>query len=277
MDFYREMAEAPVDDVYLGEIACVKRSCLSPEVVSRIARELTRAGKDVYLSSPVLVTSEEERCVFETLSQSVGTIEINSPAFLSLARSRRAVAGAFLNVCNSAAARMLADLGVDRVAFPTELSREALRTVVKGCPLKTEAVVHGHIPLALSRRCHTARALMRTSRHCGQACREYPDGMVLEAGRHALFRVDGPLTLSASSYCLVEYLPSLERIGVTCVRIQPQTEHTARIISIYRSVLDRPSRTTMRQALDELTVLSSPGICNGWFLGKAGWIYESPN
>lgn len=277
VNFYREMAEAPVDDVYLGEIACAKRLWVRADVLDRIETDLLRAGKTVYHSSPALVTCEEERRAFDLLWRRAVRVEINSPAFLAIARSRPAVAGAFLNIYNSVAARMLAELGIERVVLPAEIGMESLGSIARHGRVGIEVVVHGHVPMALSRSCHTARAVMQSDRRCGGACRDYPDGMVLEAAGRALFRVDGPLTTSAASCCLVEYVPRLEQMGVTCMRVQPQQEHTGRIISIYRSVLDRPGRAAMSKALGELTELSPDGLCNGWFLGKAGWIYESPN
>jgi predicted lipid carrier protein YhbT len=46
-------------------------------------------------------------------------------------------------------------------------------------------------------------------------------------------------------------------------------------VRIYREVLEH--RRDCRDAAEELKAISPTGLCNGWFLGKAGWIYESPN
>jgi putative sterol carrier protein len=90
-----------------------------------------------------------------------------------------------------------------------------------------------------------------------------------------MFRIDGPQTLSAPSYCLVEYLPQLAEAGVDTVRILPQWNHTGRIVRIYKDVLEH--RRHCVDAVEELKAISPWGLCNGWFLGKAGWIYESSN
>ncbi len=58
-------------------------------------------------------------------------------------------------------------------------------------------------------------------------------------------------------------------------RILPTPRHTGRTMRIYQDVLDR--RRECRCALGELAALSSSAPCNGWLLGKAGWVYESPN
>ncbi len=277
MGFYREIAEAPVDDVYIGEVGCAKRSWLTREIVESITERLTRAGKVVYLSSPALVTSPSQRRGFERLRGSFERVEINSPSFLTGPHSRSTVAGSFLNVCNSRALGALGELGIDRAVLPAEITRRSVGSMARYCSVKVEVIVHGHVPLALSRNCYTVRALAESCEDCGVACRDYPEGMVLAAGTRALFRVDGPLALSAGSYCLVEYLGWFEAIGVHCVRILAQSEGTGRIISTYRSLLERPGRGAGRRAADELRKLSPNGICNGWFTGKAGWTYESPN
>jgi predicted lipid carrier protein YhbT len=59
------------------------------------------------------------------------------------------------------------------------------------------------------------------------------------------------------------------------VRILPQWNHTARVVCIYRDVLEH--RRDCKDALEELKAISPMGLCNGWVLGKAGWIYESSN
>jgi putative sterol carrier protein len=99
--------------------------------------------------------------------------------------------------------------------------------------------------------------------------------MVLEAGDRPMFRIEGPQTLSAATYCLVEYLPQLVKVDVDTVRILPQWNHTGRIVRIYRDVLEQ--RRHCADAAEELKAISPTGLCNGWLLGKAGWVYESPN
>jgi collagenase-like PrtC family protease len=186
-----------------------------------------------------------------------------------------AVTGAFLNVCNTAAANIMARHGIERMVLPYELSLQSIASVASGCTAATEVVVHGHIPIAISRTCLTARSLGSSRQKCGRVCQRYSEGMVLEAQNQPLFRIEGPQTLSAATHCLVEYLSQLERAGVDTVRILPQWNHTASVVRIYRDVLD--GRMQRRDAREELEALSPQGLCNGWLLGKAGWMYESPN
>lgn len=270
---YRELAQAPVDYVYVGETACPSRACFPHDFVSQICNELTTAGTEVYASSPILVREEKQRRTFGRLAELTGRIEINSSAFLESARFYAATAGGSLNVYNSVVANILAEHMVNRVVLPCELNMKSIGSIAGRCDVAIEVVVHGHIPVGISATCLTTRSLGDGG--CEKLCQSYPEGMVLEASDRPLFRIEGLQTLSAASCCLVEYLEQLEEAGVDTVRILPQWNHTARIVRIYRDVLDH--RRPCREAMAELKSLSSAGLCNGWFLGKAGWIYESPN
>ena len=273
--FYEQLAQSPADYVYLGETTCAQRACFSSDLVDGICDQLTRAGKKVYASSLTLVQDEKQLEAFNNLARRVERIEINSPAFLGLAQCYRAVSGCFLNVYNSGTARLLAEKSVERIVLPCELSLESIRSITKNSPVATEVVVHGHVPIALSYDCPTARAFGRNRNDCEMLCQRYPEGMVLEAGDQPMFRIEGPQTFSAATYCLLEYLLELDKAGVDTIRILPQWDQTASVLRIYREVLDH--RREVHDALEELKAMSSASFCNGWFLGKAGWLYESPN
>ena len=261
--------------MYVGETACPIRSGLSPDALEEICDQLGRAGKEVYASSLIIVKDEEERSAFGDLARRVGRVEINSAAFMGLAQRYPAVAGGSLNVYNSAAAGILARLGVERIVLPCELGLECIISISRSCGVATEVVVHGHIPVAISHTCHTSRSSGRNTDGCEKLCERYPDGIALYADEQPMFRTEGPQTLSAAIYCLLEYLPQLEEAGVGVVRILPQPTHTGRIVRIYRDVLNHQRRCC--DALAELEELSSDGLCNGWLLGKPGWHYESAN
>jgi len=273
--FYRELAESPADHVYVGETVCAERSCFSPTFLTGLCDTLRRAGKQVFASSLILVKESERFCAFRELAELVDGIEINSPTFLSLARHHFAIGGAFLHVHNSVTANSMAARKVNKIVLPHELGLDTISLIAGRCSVPVEVVVHGHIPIGISAACQTARSFRRNGEGCGNLCGRYPEGMVLQAGQKPLFRIEGPQTLSAATYCLVECLSQLAEAGVDTVRILPQLNHTARIVRIYRDVLDL--KTDCHDALKELKAVCPSGLCNGWFLGKAGWVYESPH
>ena len=59
-DFYQQMAEAPVDIVYLGEAVCSRRHELRLSDWIDVARMLRDAGKQAILSTQVLVESSAD-------------------------------------------------------------------------------------------------------------------------------------------------------------------------------------------------------------------------
>ena len=60
LGFYEEIASAPVDCVYLGEVVCSRRHELGFEDWLAIGERLAAAGKEVLLSAQALSESEGE-------------------------------------------------------------------------------------------------------------------------------------------------------------------------------------------------------------------------
>jgi len=56
--YYAEIARAPLDIVYLGEVVCSRRHALAPEDWLAIAARLAEAGKEVVISTLALVEGE---------------------------------------------------------------------------------------------------------------------------------------------------------------------------------------------------------------------------
>ena len=55
LDFYAQLADAPVQGIVLGELVCSRRNEIKFEDWLAIARELRAAGKDVRLATMALV------------------------------------------------------------------------------------------------------------------------------------------------------------------------------------------------------------------------------
>ena len=69
LDFYAQVAESPVDIVYLGETVCSKRRQLRQQDWLDIAAHLRAADKQVVLSTLTLIEAESEFNVLNSLCQ----------------------------------------------------------------------------------------------------------------------------------------------------------------------------------------------------------------
>ncbi len=264
-DLYREVASSPADEVYLGELACEKREHRRELLAA--AHELRAAGKVVHAASPAIHTPSRTARGFEDLAEVADSIEINSPAFLPFAAKHgRWVAGPFLNIYNTRAAEFVHGQGAFRIVAPVEFGGPGARELARGATPEIEVIVHGRVPVGLSAMCLSAKAAGRPSNACAQVCLESPEGMPLESDGEVLFRIDGPLTLSGKTWCLVRDLSALRGAGVRAVRIMPVPGRTGRIAAIFRSVLD--GKTAPSEAATELESISSGGLIGEWGVGE---------
>lgn len=116
-DFYEEVAQTPVDIVYLGETVCARRHELRVQDWAEIAGKLAAAGKQAVLGTQTLIESESDlktlrRVIdetgFPTEANDMGAVRILS------SEKRPFVAGPFLNVFNAATLALMARLGATR-------------------------------------------------------------------------------------------------------------------------------------------------------------------
>ncbi len=264
-DLYREVAASPADEVYLGELACEKREHRRELLAA--AHELRRAGKVVHAASPAIHTPSRTARGFEHLAEVADSIEINSPAFLPYAAKHgRWVAGPFLNIYNTKAAEFVCGQGAFRIVAPVEFGGPGARALARGASVEVEVIVHGQVPVGLSAMCLSARAAGKPQDACAKVCLENPEGIPLESDGEVLFRIDGPLTLSGKTWCLIRKLSALRAAGVGAVRIMPVPARTGRIAAIFRSVLD--GRAAPSEAATELESISSGGLTGEWGVGE---------
>ena len=271
--FYEEIAAAPVDTVYLGEVVCSRRHELAFEDWLAIGERLAAAGKEVVLSAQALTESEGDlKLLRRTAENARHRVEANDwGAARLLAGSAGWVAGPHLNVYNPATLALVAELGATRWVAPVEATRELVGGVLAARPagLQAEVFGFGRMPLAFSARCFTARRYNRQKEDCGYACLDHPDGLPLATreGRPFL-SVNGIQTLSAGVYCLAEEIAQLRDTGVDLLRVSPQFAGTAEVLRALRAACDGAlSGFDARKALAAL----SPGkLWNGFWHGQPG-------
>lgn len=273
-DFYEAMAQTAVDRVYLGEVTCSRRNELRLSDWLDIATLLRDAGKEVVLSTMVLLESGSDVGAMRKITALADwAVEANDMgAVHTLANQRSFVAGPHLNIYNGPTLQWLASLGATRWVAPLEMSRADLALMQKARPpgLETEVFAHGRLPLAFSARCFTARHCNLPKDDCQFRCMDHPDGLMLKTRESADFLVlNGIQTQSARVHSLIDAWDDLVALGVHSARISPQSQHTAEVIALYDAV--RRGAVSGGQArADLLPLLPGGEDCNGYWHGQPG-------
>ena len=140
--YYETIAETAVDLVYLGETVCSRRHELRLSDWLELAARLRAAGKDVVLSTQVLLESGSEvGTMHRVTTNGEYLVEANDMgAVRQLAGNLPFVAGPHLNLYNLPSLAWMASLGASRWVVPLEMRRTDLLVLQKGKPagLQTE-------------------------------------------------------------------------------------------------------------------------------------------
>ena len=281
LDFYKQLAEWPVDIVYLGEVICSKRRLLNLDDWLTIAEALSAAGKEVVLSTLVLMEAESElKTMRRIIDNGKFLVEANDMAAVQIAANKVPfVAGPHLNIYNCESLSLMQEAGATRWVMPVELSRDTLQVLLDGCPsdLETEVFAYGRLPLAFSARCFTARNEGLPKDDCQLRCGDYADGVVMRSQEKQDFLViNGIQTQSATSCSLLDALPEMAAMGVDILRLSPQSGNMAEIVEIYYEVLD--GELSVEEGVKSLDKLAAGELSNGFWYGKSGmeWHLETP-
>lgn len=274
--FYEAIAATPVDIVYLGEAVCSRRHEMRLADWMALGRMLREAGKQVVLSSQVLLESGADVSALHRLVDN-GEFEVEANdmgAVHCLAGKQPFVAGPHLNLYNAEALRWMAGLGAARWVVPLEMKREdlALLQEWRGAALETEVFAFGRLPLAFSARCFTARHCNLPKDDCRFSCLQHPDGLLLSTREEEAFLVlNGTQTQSARVYSLLQETAQLAAMGVDVMRLSPQSQGMVEIIGLFDAVRRDPARAP--QAQTELRALLPGSDCNGYWHGRAGLVH----
>lgn len=272
--FYECVLNSCVDIVYLGEIVCSKRRSYSMPRWLEWAERLTRAGKEVVLSSLTLIESESELGAMKQLCQQGLTVEANDTGIAQLAIENGLpfVGGSTLNLYNASALAYMAKRGMQRWVPPLEMSRQSLQTLLAeyaamgGKPLQTEILGYGRLPLAHSARCYTARFLDLPKDKCDFRCIDYPQGtpLVSQEGQ-GLFQINGIQTQSFQVCNLLHERAVMQQMGISVFRFSANGIECLDRIDAFRQQANNASPAL--RLVDEQS-------CNGYWYGKPGIVWQ---
>jgi collagenase-like PrtC family protease len=274
LQFYEQAERWPVDVIYLGEVVCSKRKSLRTGEWIELARTLTRSGKEVVLSTLTLIEAESELSTIARLCNNGELlIEANDMAAVNIMIEKKLpfMTGPAVNIYNAQTLHCLQRRGLVRWVAPVELPETGLRTVLSDAEslgfrdaITTEVLAFGHMPLAWSARCFTARAHNIPKDQCGFVCLEYPDGLPVHTQDGQRFlTLNGIQTQSGQVLNLAQEWQALADAGVQLMRISPQARHTAEIVNEFAAALKQDRRP-------ELDAFANAETCNGYWYGSPG-------
>ncbi|QLK88661.1 U32 family peptidase [Arsenophonus endosymbiont of Aphis craccivora] len=270
IQFYQQAMNSSADIIYLGETVCSKRREMQAADWLELAKEITLHGKQVVISSlSLLQNAAELRQIAKLVDNGEFLVEAHDFGVVNKLIEQKIpfMAGYGLNCYNAYTLRLLYRQGMIRWCLPIELSRDWLQYLLYQCEqlgfrhnFEVEVFGYGHLPLALSARCFTARSENRHKDNCDTCCEKYPQGRkVFSQEKKLLFTLNGTQTQSGYCYNLGNEQTSMVGL-VDIVRISAENLDSLSIFEQFRA---------NQQGQYPLT-LTNDTNCNGFWRHAAG-------
>ena len=274
-EFYQQAANSRADVVYLGEAVCSKRRATKVGDWLAMAKALADSGKQVVISTLALVQASSE---LNELKRYVDNgeflLEASDLGVVNMCAERKLpfVAGHALNCYNAVTLRLLLKQGMVRWCMPVELSRDWLVNLLEQCEtlgirqqFEVEVLSYGHLPLAYSARCFTARSENRPKDECETCCIKYPTGRSMRSQEdQQVFVLNGIQTMSGYVYNLGNELTSMQGL-VDVVRLSPMGSETFTMLEAFKA----------NETGSAPLPLASNSDCNGYWRRLPGLMLEA--
>ncbi|KGK00580.1 U32 family peptidase [Thalassotalea sp. ND16A] len=253
-EFYQQAATSNADIIYLGETVCSKRRELRQKDWLNLAQELAKTNKQIVLSTMALLEAPSEVMLLQKYcANGEFIIEANDVGAIEFCRQNKVefVCGQAINAYNAPALKRLVGMGMQRWVTPVELGRDWIKQTLDELDrqnlrdkFEVEIQAYGHLPLAYSARCFTARSENRSKDECQLCCINYPSGRLVDSQEDKqLFVLNGIQTMSGDCYNLSNDIASMKNL-IDVIRISPQAENTFTILDDF---IDREQHSEYRK------------------------------
>ncbi|MDA7745970.1 U32 family peptidase [Psychromonas sp.] len=269
-DFYQQAIKSDADVIYLGETVCSKRRELKARDWINLAKDLNQQGKEIVLSSMALLEAPSEIKVLKQLCENGEfSVEANDLGAIQLLSEKKVpfVCGPAINCYNAHTLKLFVNKGMQRWVMPVELSRDWLQNALADANkmgirdlFEVEVFAHGHLPLAYSARCFTARSENKAKDDCELCCIKYPQGRASETQEgQQVFVLNGIQTQSGYCYNLLNDVESMKNL-VDVIRVSPDSLESLQTLSSFKQQMLGQGQ---KVKLDDLQ-------CNGYWHQIAG-------
>jgi putative protease len=288
LDAVRAALANGADAVYLGAERFNARdegAQLSLDEVAEACRLAHERGRRIYLTFNILFKPAEladalvflgeaiDRGIDAAIVQDIGAVRLLErvyPGFEIHGSTQ-------MTVHDESGARVMQELGIDRVVLARENTLEDIRAIRAAVPgLGLESFVHGALCISYSGQCYMSGMISERSANrgsCAQSCRKDYVLTDLDSGAE----LDRGYLISAKDLAATEHLAEIADAGIGCLKVEgrkKRPEYVATVTHGYRTFLDRlaagdrsaPSPTDV----EPLVQIYSRGFTGGMYGGRAG-------
>ena len=288
LDAVRAALANGADAVYLGADRFNARdegAQLTLDEVGEACRLAHERGRRIYLTFNILFKPSELAEALTFLGDAIGRgVDAAIVQDIGAVRLIQQIYPGFeihgstqMTVHDESGARVMQELGIDRVVLARENTLQDIRAIKSAVPeLGLETFIHGALCIAYSGQCFMSGMISERSANrgsCAQSCRKDYVLDDVASGEE----LDRGFLISAKDLSAVEHLADIADAGVGCLKVEgrkKRPEYVATVTNAYRTFLDRIAdgdRTPAPPAeVEPLAQIYSRGFTGGMYGGRQG-------
>ncbi len=295
LDAVRAALANGADAVYLGAERFNARdegAQLTLDEVGEACRLAHERGRRIYLTFNILFKPSEladalvflgeaiDRGIDAAIVQDIGAVRLIQQVYPGF----EIHGSTQMTVHDASGARVMHELGIDRVVLARENTLDDIRAIKSAVPeLGLETFIHGALCISYSGQCYMSGMISERSANrgsCAQSCRKDYVLDDVTTGQE----LDRGFLISAKDLAAHDHLAEIAEAGVGCLKVEgrkKRPEYVATVTHGYRTFLDRIAagdRSAPEPAdVEPLTQIYSRGSTGGMYGGRAGREYITRN